>query len=124
MKECHWCGEHFPDKEDFCPHCGIENFSDLESSKSGISAKEKERLGAWILTCGFWNKDTNPPLYTEKCADVIRHKATGKKYRRGKYVLFHTNKAEEKPTLIEDTGEYEFIYHGYHQDDEKYKRIK
>lgn len=57
--------------------------------------------GLWVL------RGSDPPLYTSKAADVIKHKATGKEYIRGKRVLFEDSKI---PPKVEDCGEYEFIY--------------
>ena len=56
--------------------------------------------GLWIL------RGSNPPLYTRKAADVIKHKETGKEYIRGEMKLFK----ELLPQTVEETGEYEFIY--------------
>lgn len=57
--------------------------------------------GLWVI------KDTYPPLYTNKAADIIIEKATGKKFVRGKRKLFQE---EDLPNKIEDTDKYEFIY--------------
>lgn len=59
------------------------------------------RKGLWVL------RNSNPPLYTDEPADIIKHKATGKEYIRGKRILF---KEGEVPPKVEDSGEYEFIY--------------
>jgi len=57
--------------------------------------------GCWVL------KGTEPPLYTRKAADIIKHKQTGKEYIRGDFILFDEKKL---PDRIENTDEYEFIY--------------
>lgn len=57
---------------------------------------------------GLWKvKGTEPVLYTDKCADIIVDKRTGKEYLRGERVLFKDKKV---PAKIEDSGNYEFVY--------------
>lgn len=57
---------------------------------------------------GLWKlRGSSPPLYTNKAADIIIHKPTGKEYLRGERVLFGEGNL---PTTVESTGEYEFIY--------------
>ena len=55
--------------------------------------------GLWLL------RGSNPPLYTNKAADVIIHKQTKKEYIRGERKIFPIAKL---PKLIEDSDEYEF----------------
>lgn len=57
---------------------------------------------------GYWPlRNSNPTLYTRKAADIIKHKATGKEYIRGKMVMFDD---AEAPQVIEAGNEYSFIY--------------
>lgn len=60
-------------------------------------------IGVWPL------RGTNPTLYTNKAADVIRDKTTGKEYIRGERKIFWN--AKEVPKKIEDTepDRWEFI---------------
>ncbi len=60
------------------------------------------------LVTGLWElKYSNPKIYTNKAADIIKHIKTGKEYVRGERRLF---RADIPKILAEDTGEYEFIY--------------
>ena len=62
-------------------------------------------LGFWII------KGLNPTTYTRKACTYIRDKATGKKYKRGKCVLFRAE--EEYPdfaNLAEYSGKYDIVH--------------
>lgn len=117
-RECWNCGEEYDEEFDFCPECeaGIEPDETeipLPKNKATIICKNKklpQNAGAWILRNDGWfnTKVTDPPLYTTINADAIKHKATGKKYKRGEYKQFDTERGETPPPLIEDTEEYEF----------------
>ena len=108
MKACHRCGWIFDEKLDFCPDCEAENFDTL--NPAAIDTTQKTG-GAWILMSGTWRKKAVcPPRYTGKAADIIVHKATGKKFTRGEIILY--SQIGGKPPLIEEIGEYDFIYRG------------
>jgi len=115
LKECWKCGWFYNEKTDFCPDCGTENFDAPDYSKphKNPKGKDKDPFGAWILIHNGWfnQSETNPPLYTRIVTDDIKHKATGKKYRRGKYKLFWASRGETPPQLIEDTNEFRIVYH-------------
>lgn len=61
---------------------------------------------------GLWELlSTNPILYTNRAADIIRDRKTNKEYVRGKRKLFH-GKSVEVPKTIEELepDRWEFIY--------------
>jgi hypothetical protein len=63
--------------------------------------------GCWQLL----DKLGNPVnLYTKKAVAFAKNVTTGQEYRRGEYKLFFSNGKEKFPSLIEDTGGYEFYY--------------
>lgn len=64
-----------------------------------MSIKE---IAAWVL------RGSNPPLYTQKAADIIKDKETGKEYIRGEVVFFAKGKLPKK--IEEDADKWEFIY--------------
>ena len=61
---------------------------------------------------GLWVIDgLTPTTYTAEPCTFIRDRVTGKKYKRGKYILFHNE--EEYPdfaNLAEYSGKYDIIY--------------
>ena len=57
---------------------------------------------AWVL------RGSTPPLYTQKAADIIKDKETGKEYIRGDIVFFEEGKLPER--IEQDRDRWEFIY--------------
>lgn len=108
------CGRLFNECLTSCPECGTESFgTSLENTKNeNKSAVTNATDGAWLLT-QVSPRTTNIglPLYTGICADVIKNKITGQKYKRGKFELFRANKGETMPELVEQSNDYDFIFY-------------
>lgn len=103
--ECWKCGAEYDEDEYFCPECEADiepNESRFVSSKSAFEGKT-QRIGAWILISCSWSgiRGEEPPLYTKTSADLIKHKKTGKKYKRGASKLFVIHSGEVSPIFVE-----------------------
>lgn len=60
--------------------------------------------GLWLLL------NSSPKLYTNRVADIIRDRQTGKEYVRGRRVLFHGENIEVPKTIEElEPNRWEFI---------------